>query len=60
MARKSRVTRKKRGRPIEVRFVMPDEDRLIREIAAQESRSAADTVRLLALAEAKRRAEVAA
>lgn len=59
MARKSRVARKKRGRPIEVRFVV-DEDKLIRELAAKDSRSAADTVRLLALAEARRRLEVAA
>ena len=50
-----------RGKTISVQFFV-DEDRLIRDLAKRDSdRSVADTVRVLALAEAKRRnAEVAA
>jgi hypothetical protein len=59
MDRKSRTARK-RGRPVEVRFFV-EEDRLIRTLAVNDlNRSVADTVRLLALAEAKRRAARAA
>jgi hypothetical protein len=46
--RKSRKDRK-RGKTISVQFHFPEEDRIVREIAAREQRSAADMVRLLAL-----------
>ena len=42
------------GKSISVQFRLGDEDTLIRGIAMDESRSMANTVRLLALAEARR------
>jgi hypothetical protein len=58
--RKSRKSKDKgksaRGKTVSVQF-FTDEDRLIRELARQDgNRSVSDTVRVLALAEAKRRA----
>jgi len=56
MSRKSRKPGKGRGKTITLQF-FTDEDRLIRELARQDgNRSVSDTVRVLALAEAKRRA----
>ena len=42
------------GKTVSVQFLLNEEDPLIRELARLEDRSIANTVRLLALAEARR------
>jgi hypothetical protein len=60
MKKKSRNTRPSFGKTISVQFLLGDEDTLIREIAQRENRSAANTVRTLALESARRREPVSA
>ena len=53
--KKHRNLRPAFGKSISVQFRLEEEDGLVRGLAASENRSVANTVRLLALAEARRR-----
>jgi hypothetical protein len=53
--KKHRNLRPAFGKSISVQFRLEEEDGLVRGLAASENRSVANTVRVLALAEARRR-----